>query len=112
MRVPIVTMQGLHPSVIAMSNSCGHTQYTSVAQAKKQPATRGALVGSDNETFHDDDWQRNMWWEDKSGGDVSKWQKNTGNGWNQNKLLPIAPDPISGQQAFHDTVVRVKRITA
>ena len=110
MRVPIVTMQGIHPNAIAMSNSCGHTQYTSVAQATKQPATEGALVGSDAETYHDDDWQRNMWWEDKSGGDPTKWKKNTGNGWNQNKLLPIAPDPISGQQAFHDTVVRVKKL--
>ena len=112
MRVPIVTMEGLHPAVIAMSNSCGHTQYTSVAQAKKQTATPGALVGSDVETYHDDDWKRNMWWEDKSEGDISQWKKNTGNGWNQNKLLPIAPDPISGQQAFHDTVVRVKKIVA
>ena len=55
MRVPIVTMQGIHPNAIAMSNSCGHTQYTSVAQATKQPATEGALVGSDAETYHDDD---------------------------------------------------------
>jgi hypothetical protein len=49
-----------------------------------------------------------MWWEDSSNGDPSKWQQNTGNGWNQNKLMPIAPDPVTGQQAFHDTVVSVK----
>ncbi|MGB7347583.1 MAG: molybdopterin-dependent oxidoreductase [Pirellulaceae bacterium] len=110
MRVPIVTMQGIHPSAIAMSNSCGHTQYTSVAQAKKTNTTPGALVGSDTETYHDDDWQRNMWWQDESGGDESKWKKNTGNGWNQNKLLPISPDPISGQQSFHDTIVSVKKV--
>ena len=110
MRVPIVTMEGLHPAVIAMSNSCGHTQYTSVAQAKKQTATPGSLAGSDTETFHDDDWQRNMWWEDKSGGDPDTWKHNTGNGWNQNKLLPISPDPISGQQSFHDTIVRVRKV--
>ena len=110
MRVPIVTMQGIHPSAIAMSNSCGHTQYTSVAQAAKEPAAPGALVGSDSQTYHDDDWQRNMWWQDKSGGDPSKWKPNTGNGWNQNKLLPISPDPISGQQSFHDTIVTVRKI--
>jgi anaerobic selenocysteine-containing dehydrogenase len=110
MRVPIVTMEGIHPSAIAMSNSCGHTQYTSVAQATKSPATTGALAGSDSETYHDDDWQRNMWWQDHSGGDPTKWKQNTGNGWNQNKLLPIMPDPISGQQAFHDTIVSVKKL--
>ena len=29
----------------------------------------------------------------------------------QNKLMPIAPDPVTGQQAFHDTVVSIKKIT-
>ncbi len=111
MRVPIVTMEGIHPKVIAMSNSCGHTQYTSVAQAKKQSAETGHLVGSDGATFRDADWERNMWWEDESDGDPAKWRRNTGNGWNQNKLMPISPDPISGQQSFHDTVVRVSKLS-
>lgn len=110
MRVPIVTMEGIHPRAIAMSNSCGHTQYTSVAQAKKQPASDGHLVGSAATTYRDADWERNMWWEDASDGDPTDWKRNTGNGWNQNRLMPIAPDPVSGQQAFHDTVVRIKKI--
>lgn len=110
MRVPIVTMEGIHPRAIAMSNSCGHTQYTSVAQAKKTNATVGALVGSDPNTYKDADWERNMWWEDESDGDISRWKRNTGNGWNQNKLMPIAPDPVSGQQSFHDTVVSIKKV--
>lgn len=110
MRVPIVTMEGLHPRAIAMSNSCGHTQYTSVAQAKKQSEQQGHLVGSDGKTYRDPDWERNMWWEDESDGDPKAWKPNTGNGWNQNKLMPISPDPITGQQAFHDTVVRIRKI--
>ena len=36
MRVPIVTMPGIHPRAIAMSNSCGHWQYTDVAKAKNE----------------------------------------------------------------------------
>lgn len=110
MRVPIVTMAGIHPRAIAMSNSCGHTQYTSVAQAKKRPLSTGQLAGSDTETYQDADWQRNMWWEDSSDGDPANWKQNTGNGWNQNKLMPISPDPISGQQAFHDTVVKIRKV--
>jgi len=51
-----------------------------------------------------------MWWQDDSDGDHAKWQRNRGNGWNQNKLIPIAPDPVTGQQAFHDTVVRIRKI--
>ncbi len=110
MRVPVVLMEGIHPSVIAMSNSCGHWQYTNVAQAKKQPSEAGVLLGSNAEMYRDADWERNMWWEDESGGDPSRWKRNTGNGWNQNRLMPIMPDPISGQQAFHDTVVTVKKV--
>ena len=110
MRVPIVTMEGIHPRAIAMSNSCGHWEYTSVAQAKKKPVATGHLVGSDGESYRDADWERNMWWEDSSNNDPAKWQKNTGNGWNQNKLMPISPDPVSGQQSFHDTVVAIKKV--
>ena len=111
MRVPIVTMQGIHPRAIAMSNSCGHTQYTRVAQAKRQsPKEAGFRVGIDEQTYRDPDWERNMWWEDESDGDPQRWQPNTGPGWNQNQLVPIAPDPISGQQAFHDTVVSIKKV--
>jgi len=110
MRVPIVIMPGIHPRAIAMSNSCGHWQYTSVAQARREPAATGHLVGSDGATFRDADWERNMWWEDNSNGDHTKWKPNTGNGWNQNRLMPIAPDPISGQQSFHDTVVSIRKV--
>ena len=110
MRVPIVIMEGIHPRVIAMSNSCGHTQYTSVAQARKEPLDDSQLAGCEPGTYQDADWQRNMWWQDDSGGDHTKWKRNRGNGWNQNKLMPIAPDPVTGQQAFHDTVVRIRKI--
>ncbi len=110
MRVPIVTMEGIHPRAIAMSNSCGHTQYTRVAQARRRSDGEGFLVGAEPDHYRDADWERNMWWEDQSAGAPGKWVRNTGNGWNQNKLMPIAPDPISGQQAFHDTVVRIKRL--
>ena len=110
MRVPIVTMQGIHPSAIAMSNSCGHWQYTSVAQATRSPRQTGHLVGTDGKTYRDQDWERNMWWEDKSAGNPKKWKKNTGNGWNQNRLMPIAPDPVTGQQAFHSTVVKISKV--
>ena len=112
MRVPIVTMEGIHPQAIAMSNSCGHTQYTRVAQAKRDSGDAGFLAGTDGATYRDADWERNMWWEDRSEGDESKWVQNTGSGWNQNKLMPISPDPITGQQAFHDTVVKLRKLNS
>lgn len=111
MKVPIVTMPGIHPKAIAMSNSCGHWEYSNVAKAIKGRAEGEFTSGSDGETYRDADWERNMWWEDQSNGDHTKWKQNTGNGWNQNKLMPIAPDPITGQQAFHDTVVSIRKIS-
>jgi anaerobic selenocysteine-containing dehydrogenase len=110
MRVPIVTMPGIHPKVIAMSNSCGHWQYTNVAQATRAPSDGGHLAGSDGTTYRDADWERNMWWEDVSAGDPAAWRMNTGRGWNQNVVMPIAPDPVTGQQAYHDTVVRIRKL--
>jgi len=44
MRVPIVTMQGIHPQAIAMSNSCGHWQYTSVAHESEHRENISAAV--------------------------------------------------------------------
>jgi anaerobic selenocysteine-containing dehydrogenase len=110
LRVPIVTMEGIHPRAIAMSNSCGHQEYSNVAKGIKGRSTDGHMVGSDGDSYRDADWERNMWWEDQSNGDPAKWKQNTGHGWNQNKLMPIAPDPITGQQAFHDTVVSIRKI--
>ena len=109
-RVPIVTMPGIHPKALAMSNSCGHTQYTNVAQAKKARPDGDKTEGMDVDTYRDADWERNMWWEAEDGQVPGAWKPNTGNGWNQNAAMPIAPDPITGQQAFHSTVVRVKTV--
>jgi anaerobic selenocysteine-containing dehydrogenase len=110
-RVPVVIMAGIHPRVIAMSNSCGHWQYTAVAQARRTASRGEQLAGSDGATYRDPDWEQNMWWADDSGGDYRRWKKNTGNGWNQNQLLPIAPDPVTGQQAYHSTVVSIQKIS-
>lgn len=111
MRVPIVTMPGIHPKVIAMSNSCGHWQYTNVAQAQQSRPEGGQIAGMEIDTYRDADWERNMWWHDESRGEPSQWQRNTGNGWNQNAILPISPDPVTGQQAFHSTVVKVASLS-
>ena len=111
LRLPVVVTVGVHPKAIAISNSLGHSEYSSVAQAKRSTKLGEQRVGMDPKSYRDDDWDRNMWWEDTSGGDHRKWKRNTGNGWAQNQIMPIAPDHISGQQAFNDTVVRVRKIT-
>ncbi|GIW79013.1 MAG: formate dehydrogenase [Gemmatales bacterium] len=110
LRIPVFITPGIHPKAIAISNSLGHWQYTRVAQARKDGAIGEQQAGMDLKTFRDDDWERNMWWQDDSNGDYKKWKPNTGNGWAQNIVLPIMPDPISGQQAFNDTVVSIRKL--
>ncbi|MHC4378717.1 MAG: hypothetical protein ACYS26_19115, partial [Planctomycetota bacterium] len=111
LELPVVVTRGVHPRALAISNSLGHDQYTSVAQAKRESQAGEAAAGMDPEGLRDEDWERNMWWEDRSGGDRKKWVRNTGPGWAQNHVLPIAPDFISGQQAFNDTVVRITKLS-
>lgn len=48
MRVPVVLIEGIHPRALAMSNSCGHWQYTSVAQAKRDK--RSSLEATNGST--------------------------------------------------------------
>ena len=110
LRIPIVITRGIHPGAIAISASLGHFEYSSVAKGTRGSAN-GESVGMDTAGFRDPDWERNMWWEDDSGGNERKWRRNTGNGWAQNHVLPISPDYISGQQAFNSTVVRVRKVT-
>jgi len=111
LQLPIVVTKGVHPDAIAISNSLGHDQYSSVAQARKQDPVGSQGAGMNGKGLRDEDWERNMWWQDDSAGDREKWQRNTGNGWAQNHVLPIAPDYISGQQAFNSTVVRVRKLS-
>jgi thiosulfate reductase / polysulfide reductase chain A len=109
LRLPVVVTRGVHPRVIAISNSLGHWAYTSVARAEAERPLGDEALGMDTQGMRDADWQRNMWWQDRSGGDPKRWVKNTGPGWAQNHVLPIMPDLVSGQQAFNDTVVRVRK---
>ncbi|MEM8711291.1 MAG: molybdopterin-dependent oxidoreductase [Planctomycetota bacterium] len=112
LHIPVWITPAVHPKAIAISNSLGHWEYTSVAQGKKGNEEVGAkAAGMDLAGYRDPDWERNMWWEDTSSNTPGKWVKNRGNGWAQNTVLPIAADPISGQQAFHSTVVTVRKVT-
>ncbi len=111
LQIPILVTKGVHPRAIAISNSLGHFAYTNVAKARRDVTLGTEAEGMDPASMRDADWERNMWWQDDSGGDRSRYVANTGPGWAQNHVLPIMPDPISGQQSFNDTVVRVTKLS-
>ncbi len=75
--------QGIHPKVVAASDSCGHWGYGHVAQAEP-------LKSSDPETSL-------VWWEEE------------GNGAHPNPAIAIALDPVGGGQGWMDTVVRISK---
>lgn len=76
--------EGIHPQVIAVSDSCGHWEYGHTAQAKR-------FKSSDPET------------------DLLWWGKE-GHGAHPNSIISMASDPVGGGQAWMDTVVSVEKV--
>jgi anaerobic selenocysteine-containing dehydrogenase len=72
--------EGVHPKVVAVAHSCGHWAYGRHASFK-------AVFPDRKDEEH--------WWKD--------------NGVHPNWIIPNHPDPISGQIAVMDTVVKVER---
>jgi len=75
---------GIHPKVIAISDSCGHWQGGRIGQARrfKSPDPETALI----------------WWDKE------------GNGVHPNPIIPVVSDPIGGGQAWMDTVVKISKV--
>ena len=78
--------QGIHPRVVASPTGTGHWGLGRVARAQK---------------FESDDADTKLvWWKvDRAG-------------WHPNAIIPIAHDNIAQGQAWHDTVVSVKKIVS
>jgi anaerobic selenocysteine-containing dehydrogenase len=72
--------EGIHPQVVAISFHCGHWEYGRYASGKAAFPERK---------------DEKAWWTD--------------HGVHPNWIIPNRPDPISGQQAWMDTVVQVER---
>ncbi|OGL58617.1 MAG: hypothetical protein A3J27_14670 [Candidatus Tectomicrobia bacterium RIFCSPLOWO2_12_FULL_69_37] len=72
--------EGVHPGTVAVSMHCGHWAYGRYASGKTPFPERK---------------DEQIWWKD--------------NGAHPNWIIPNHPDPISGQLAWMDTVVKVER---
>jgi thiosulfate reductase / polysulfide reductase chain A len=83
--------EGIHPTVIAISHNCGRWVGGPIASRQANPPELRAH-GENPEPRRSD-----IWWQ----GELSV---------AQNDLIPIYPDPTSGQQAWHDTLVSIRRI--
>lgn len=78
--------EGIVPGVVAISHHCGHWGYG-------RYATAGAILNPLTEDPKRD--VDRIWWADR--------------GAHPNWIIPNAPDPISGQQRWMDTVVTIRK---
>jgi thiosulfate reductase / polysulfide reductase chain A len=108
--VPVFVTEGIHPKVIAMSNSLGNFLHGRAGNGKRGP--RESFPGFDAQTIPEDqDLSEDMWW----GTGTSLWSRLTGAGnglgagYNINAILPIYPAPLVGMQGWYDTVCSVKK---
>jgi anaerobic selenocysteine-containing dehydrogenase len=98
--VPVYVTEGIHPRVIAMSNSLGN-----VFHGRAGTATRGRRQNlpawNDEVIAEDQDVRDDIWWDRRNGG--------TGAGYNINAILPIQPSPLVGMQGWYDTVCTIRK---
>jgi thiosulfate reductase / polysulfide reductase chain A len=93
--------EGIHPRVLAVSNTLGNTWHGRAANGKKgKPQNLPAFDSSVND--EDMDFTEDLWWDQANGG--------TGVGYNINAILPIQPAPLVGMQGWFDTVCTLKKV--
>ncbi len=92
MKVPVHITEGVHPLVVAISHNNGRQQGGRVATGKTSSVASEGFGSA-----IDLDIEKNL-----------KWSRDRSVA--QNSLIPIYPDPRSGQQAYHDTLVTLRKV--
>jgi thiosulfate reductase / polysulfide reductase chain A len=93
--------EGIHPRVLAVSNTLGNMFHgrAATASSRRRPAQPGWKTGLDDE---DQDLVEDLWWDPRNGG--------TGAGYNVNAILPVQPAPLVGMQGWYDTVCSLRKV--
>jgi len=89
-------VEGIHPQVLAIGDSCGHWEFGRIAQGK-------SFKSNDPNT-------QLLWWEEKEGGFFAEEERGKGNGVHPKPIIPNISDPIGGEQCWMDTKVRIKKV--
>lgn len=96
METHVRLVEGIHPRVVAVGDSCGHWGFGRIAQAR-------AFTSQDPNT-------RLLWWEAREKGWFSEEERGKGNGSHPKPIIPNRSDPIGGGQCWMDTKVRLKKV--
>jgi thiosulfate reductase / polysulfide reductase chain A len=95
--IPAYVTEGIHPKVLAVSNSLGNMWHGRAATATNGKKKKQAIPAwNTNIVEEDPDLDEDIWWDPAKGG--------TGAGYNINAILPIQPAPLVGMQGWYDTV--------
>jgi thiosulfate reductase / polysulfide reductase chain A len=99
--IPAYVTEGIHPRVLAVSNTLGNPWHGRAATARN--GAKQALPAFDAQVNDEDaDLDDDIWWDQARGG--------TGGGYNINAILPIQPAPLVGMQGWYDTVCTLKKV--
>ena len=99
--VPAWVTEGIHPRVLAVSNTLGNMYHGRAATAHN--GKRPNLPTFDKTVIDDDqDLDEDIWWDQARGG--------TGAGYNINAILPIQPAPLVGMQGWYDTICSIRKV--
>ena len=94
--------EGIHPRVLAVSNSLGNLWHGRAATGRKS-AINSPSVGLDQSgLLADQDLDEDIWWDPRNGG--------VGAGYNVNAILPIQSAPLVGMQGWFDTVCSIRAL--
>ena len=100
-RIRAFVTEGIHPRVLAVSNSLGKLFGGRSALGRRGPRAEGP--GYDPKLLPEEaDFTHNLWWSAADGG--------KGAGTNINAILPIQPSPVTGMQSWYDTVCSIRRV--
>ncbi|WP_164967613.1 molybdopterin-dependent oxidoreductase [Arcobacter sp. CECT 8985] len=98
MDVKAFVTEGIHPEVLAISNSLGMNYAGRVPKARN--GKKENLKGYSD--YKDLDLNGHIWWDKRLGG--------SGNGFNPNNVIPVNPAPLAGMQAWNDTICKIEKI--
>ncbi|MGV7211331.1 molybdopterin-dependent oxidoreductase [Oxalobacteraceae bacterium A2-2] len=109
-RLRVLVTDGIHPRVLAVSNSLGWISGGRSAEGRAGRRAEAAAHGLSPSAAQayggeqpDDDLNAGVWWDRARGG--------RGNGYNINAILPINPQPLVGMQAWYDTVCSLRKVS-
>ena len=102
--IPAYVTEGIHPRVLAISNTLGNVWHGRAANANTTRGRKQAIPAAWDERINaeDQDLSEDIWWDQRKGG--------TGAGYNVNAILPIQPAPLVGMQGWYDTICTVRKV--